>query len=46
MGLEKSLWDHENSHLDSEFREAAARIAPYIVEEPVEPFYRTVWRRP
>jgi len=41
-GIWESLWDHENSHIDSRFRQAASRLAPYIVGGPAEPFYRTL----
>jgi hypothetical protein len=41
-GTWQTVWDHENSHLDIRFREAVMRLFPYIVEGPVEPFYKTI----
>ncbi|AEJ41871.1 hypothetical protein TPY_3719 [Sulfobacillus acidophilus TPY] len=41
-GIWESLWDHENSHVDTRFRQAAGQLAPYIVGGPEEPFYRTI----
>ena len=41
-GTWQTVWDHENSHLDIRFREAVMTLFPYIVEGPVEPFYKTV----
>ena len=41
-GTWQTVWDHENSHLDIRFREGVMKLFPYIVEGPVEPFYKTV----
>ncbi len=41
-GTWQTVWDHENSHLDIRFRQAVMNIFPYIVEGPIEPFYKTV----
>lgn len=45
-GVWHSEWDHENSHADPRFLEAAKALAPYVIEGPVEPFYREVWQIP
>ncbi|PSR32863.1 MAG: hypothetical protein C7B46_12315 [Sulfobacillus benefaciens] len=42
-GIWESLWDHENSHLDPRFRQAASAIAPYVLGGPEEPFYHLVY---
>nr|WP_139061573.1 hypothetical protein [Sulfobacillus thermosulfidooxidans] len=42
-GVWRTEWDHENSHADPRFLEAAKKLAPYVIEGPVEPFYRDVW---
>ncbi len=41
-GTWQTVWDHENSHIDIRFRQAVMKLIPYIVEGPVEPFYKTV----
>jgi hypothetical protein len=40
-GVWQSVWDHENSHLDSRFQQAAAPVGAMVVGGPVEPFYQT-----
>jgi len=40
-GVWESVWDHENSHLDSRFKQTAAPVGAMVVSGPVEPFYET-----
>jgi len=40
-GVWESVWDHENSHLDPRFQEAAGPVGAGVVIGPVEPFYLT-----
>ena len=40
-GTWESVWDHENSHIDPRFRNAVAKLFPYLLDLPVEPFYKT-----
>ena len=40
-GVWDSVWDHENSHLDPRFQQAAGPVGAAVVIGPVEPFYRT-----
>ena len=40
-GVWDSVWDHENSHLDPRFQQAAEPVGAAVVIGPVEPFYRT-----
>ncbi len=40
-GLWESVWDHENSHLDTRFLAAAGPVGAAAVVGPVEPFYLT-----
>lgn len=40
-GVWESVWDHENSHLDSRFQAAIVPVAAAVVVGPVEPFYVT-----
>ena len=42
-GSWESLWDHENSHLDPCFRQAATAIARYALGGPYEPFYHPIY---
>jgi len=41
-GTWESVWDHENSHIDIRFRQAVMNLFPYIVDGPIEPFYKTL----
>ena len=41
-GTWESVWDHENSHIDPRFRNAVAKLFPYLLDLPVEPFYKTL----
>jgi len=40
-GVWKSVWDHENSHLDPRFLQAAGSVGAAAIIGPVEPFYLT-----
>jgi hypothetical protein len=40
-GVWESVWDHENSHLDPRFQQAADPVGAMVAIGPVEPFYRT-----
>ncbi|WP_090418245.1 hypothetical protein [Mycobacterium europaeum] len=40
-GVWESVWDHENSHLDSRFQEASGPVGAGVEIGPVEPFYLT-----
>jgi len=40
-GVWESVWDHENSHLDSRFMQSSTPVGAYVIEGPVEPFYAT-----
>ncbi|MGC8532860.1 MAG: hypothetical protein ACP5M1_12555, partial [Acidiphilium sp.] len=40
-GVWDSVWDHENSHLDPRFLQAAGPVGAAVVIGPVEPFYQT-----
>ncbi len=40
-GVWESVWDHENSHLDPRFKQAAGPVGAMVVNGPVEPFYET-----
>ncbi|ADV45826.1 twin-arginine translocation signal domain-containing protein [Nitratifractor salsuginis] len=40
-GTWETVYDHENSHIDPRFRHHVMAILPYIVEGPIEPFYKT-----
>jgi hypothetical protein len=40
-GVWDSVWDHENSHLDPRFQEAAGPVGAAVAIGPIEPFYRT-----
>jgi len=40
-GVWESVWDHENSHLDSRFQAAIAPVGAAVLVGPVEPFYLT-----
>lgn len=40
-GVWEDVWDHENSHLDARFLQAAEPVGAAVVIGPVEPFYRT-----
>lgn len=42
-GVWDSVWDHENSHLDPRFQQAAGPVGAAVVIGPVEPFYRTTF---
>ena len=41
-GVWESVPDHENSHIDSRFQQAAGPVGAYVVVGPVEPFYDTI----
>ena len=41
-GVWKSVADHENSHVDPRFMQAANPVGAYVVAGPVEPFYQTM----
>lgn len=40
-GVWESVWDHENSHLDPRFQQAAGPVGAMVEVGPVEPFYLT-----
>lgn len=40
-GIWESVWDHENSHLDPRFQQAAGPVGAMVEVGPVEPFYLT-----
>lgn len=40
-GIWESVWDHENSHLDPRFKQAAGPVGAMVEIGPVEPFYTT-----
>lgn len=40
-GVWESVWDHENSHLDPRFKQAAGPVGAMVEIGPVEPFYTT-----
>ncbi|MFY2861195.1 hypothetical protein ACOJVU_15910 [Mycobacterium sp. THU-M104] len=40
-GLWESVWDHENSHIDTRLIAAAGPVGAAVVVGPVEPFYLT-----
>ena len=41
-GVWESMYDHENSHIDSRFLQSAGPVGAYVVDGPVEPFYDTI----
>ena len=41
-GTWESVYDHENSHIDARFRKGIMKMIPYIVDGPMEPFYKTI----
>lgn len=41
-GTWESVYDHENSHSDNRFRQGIMKMLPFIVEGPMEPFYKTI----
>ena len=41
-GVWKSVADHENSHVDPRFMQAAGPVGAYVVAGPWEPFYQTM----
>jgi hypothetical protein len=41
-GVWESIADHENSHIDPRFQQAAGPTGAYVVVGPVEPFYMTL----
>ncbi|RKT47340.1 hypothetical protein [Thiocapsa rosea] len=41
-GVWESVYDHENSHIDPRFQQAAGPVGASVVSGPVEPFYRTI----
>lgn len=41
-GVWQSVADHENSHIDTRFQQAAGPVGAYVVVGPVEPFYDTI----
>lgn len=41
-GVWESMYDHENSHIDVRFQQAAGPVGAYVVVGPVEPFYDTI----
>lgn len=41
-GVWKSVADHENSHVDPRFMQAAGPVGAYVIAGPVEPFYQTM----
>lgn len=41
-GVWESVADHENSHIDTRFQQAAGPVGAYVVVGPVEPFYDTI----
>lgn len=41
-GVWESMYDHENSHIDQRFAQAAGPVGAYVVVGPVEPFYDTI----
>lgn len=41
-GVWESVADHENSHIDVRFQQAAGPVGAYVVVGPVEPFYDTI----
>jgi len=41
-GVWESMYDHENSHIDVRFQQAAGPVGAYVVAGPVEPFYDTI----
>lgn len=41
-GVWESVADHENSHIDIRFQQAAGPVGAYVVVGPVEPFYDTI----
>jgi len=41
-GVWESVADHENSHIDTRFQQAAGSVGAYVVVGPVEPFYDTI----
>ena len=40
-GVWQSVMDHENSHIDTRFRQRSGPVGTYIIAGPVEPFYET-----
>ncbi|MBS4726881.1 hypothetical protein MSM1_00340 [Mycobacterium sp. SM1] len=40
-GVWESVWDHENSHLDTRLQEAFGPVGAGVVIGPIEPFYLT-----
>lgn len=40
-GVWESVGDHENSHIDPRFMQAAGPVGAYVIAGPVEPFYQT-----
>jgi len=41
-GTWESVYDHENSHSDVRFRKGIMTMLPFVVEGPIEPFYKTI----
>ncbi|UJS26387.1 hypothetical protein [Thiothrix winogradskyi] len=41
-GVWESMYDHENSHIDTRFQQASGPVGAYVVVGPVEPFYNTI----
>jgi len=41
-GVWNSIADHENSHLDPRFMQAAKPVGAFVISGPVEPFHQTV----
>jgi len=41
-GTWESVYDHENSHSDIRFRKGIMTMLPFVVDGPMEPFYKTI----
>lgn len=41
-GVWEGMYDHENSHIDARFQQAAGPVGAEVVIGPVEPFYQTI----
>lgn len=41
-GTWESVYDHENSHSDIRFRKGIMTMLPFVIDGPMEPFYRTI----
>lgn len=41
-GVWKSVADHENSHVDARFMQAAGPVGAFVIAGPSEPFYQTM----